>query len=75
MKKLLAMILVLAMSLSLVACGGSDDTASGDEGGAVDSVYAGFEPVELIGADSTGKGAAGQIFGEYVAERVSEITG
>lgn len=76
MKKLLAMMLVLAMCLSLVACGGgSDDSASGDEGGAAASIYAELEPVELIGADSTGKGAAGQIFGEYVAERVAEITG
>ncbi|MBP5751079.1 MAG: TRAP transporter substrate-binding protein, partial [Firmicutes bacterium] len=37
--------------------------------------YDALEPVELIGADSTGKGAAGQIFGEYVAQRVEEITG
>ena len=37
--------------------------------------YADLDEVELIGADSTGKGAAGQIFGEYVASRVEEITG
>jgi tripartite ATP-independent transporter DctP family solute receptor len=37
--------------------------------------YAGLEEIELIGADSTGKGAAGQIFGETVAEKVAEITG
>ena len=37
--------------------------------------YDSLDPVELIGADSTGKGAAGQIFGEYVAQRVDEITG
>lgn len=30
---------------------------------------------ELIGADSTGKGAAGQIFGEYVASQLEEISG
>ena len=29
---------------------------------------------ELILADSTGKGAAGQLFNEYVAKRVSELT-
>ncbi|MBR1565913.1 MAG: TRAP transporter substrate-binding protein [Oscillospiraceae bacterium] len=39
------------------------------------SAYDSLDPVELIGADSTGKGAAGQIFGEYVAQRVDEITG
>ena len=73
MKKLLALMLALAMCLSLVACGGSDSDA-GETGGTSDSAYAALEPVELIGADSTGKGAAGQIFGEYVAQRVSEIT-
>lgn len=37
--------------------------------------YDGLESVELIGADSTGKGTAGQRFGEYIAARVEEITG
>ncbi len=37
--------------------------------------YSELKPVELIGADSTGKGAAGQIFGELVAAKVDEITG
>lgn len=72
MKKFLALLLALMMCLSLVACGSSE------QGGEVveeDGEYAGLESVELIGADSTGKGAAGQIFGEYVAQRVSEITG
>jgi len=31
--------------------------------------------VELIGADNTSKGAAGQLFGELVAAKVDEITG
>jgi tripartite ATP-independent transporter DctP family solute receptor len=39
------------------------------------SAYEALDEVELIGADSTGKGAAGQIFGEYVASRVEELTG
>ena len=30
---------------------------------------------ELIGADSTGKNAAGQLWGEKIAQRVSELTG
>ena len=74
MKKFLALILALAMCLAMTACGGTDEPA---ETAAVDadSPYAALEPVELIGADSTGKGAAGQIFGEYVAARVAEITG
>ncbi len=33
------------------------------------------DTVTLIGADSTGKGAAGQLFGEYVAARTAELTG
>ena len=37
--------------------------------------YEDLEAVELIGADSTGQGAAGQIFGELVASKVDEITG
>ncbi len=32
------------------------------------------EKTELILADSTGKGAAGQLFNEYLAERIEELT-
>ena len=63
MKKMLAILMALLMVLGLCSVSFADDP------------YADLEPVELIGADSTGKGAAGQIFGEYVAQRVSEITG
>ena len=62
MKKMIAMLLVLMLAVSAAAF------AEGD-------AYADLKAIELIGADSTGKGAAGQIFGEYVAERVAEITG
>ena len=42
----------------------------------VDDVdYSALDAVELIGGDSTGKGAAGQLFGELVAEKVDAITG
>ena len=69
MKKLLAYLSAIAMVFALTACG--------DPGGTVEDTgeYAALDPVELIGADSTGKGTAGQLFGEYVAKRVSEITG
>ena len=77
MKKFLAMLLALAMCLALVACGG--ETTTEPEAEQQPEVEAGpydaLDPVELVGADSTGKGAAGQIFGEYVASRVAEITG
>ena len=74
MKKTLAILLALVMCFALVACG-SSDTPADPNASNVDPLYADLEPVELIGADSTGKGAAGQIFGEYVASRVAEITG
>ena len=50
----------------------ADTTAAAAADGAD---YSSLDPVELIGADSTGKGAAGQIFGEMVAQKVDEITG
>ncbi len=86
MKKLTAMLLAGAMIVSLAACGskneGTTSTPAANPGtstpapaasGAAD--YASLDPVELIGGDSTGKGAAGQIFGELVAQKVDEITG
>lgn len=74
MKKLVALLLMAMMVLSLAACEEAPAAAPAAAGDS-DSPYAALEAVELIGADSTGKGAAGQIFGEYVAQRVSEITG
>ncbi len=51
----------------------STPAASAPAPGGVD--YSSLDPVELIGADSTGKGAAGQLFGELIASKVDEITG
>ena len=70
MKRLIAILIVLCMVFAFIGC--SSNVENGESGS---SAYANLKPVELIGADSTGKGAAGQIFGEYVAKRVSEITG
>lgn len=76
MKKILALILALALCLALVACGESTTEPDNPEDPQTEAgPYDALDPVELIGADSTGKGAAGQIFGEYVASRVAEITG
>jgi len=44
MKKLLAMTLAMAMSLSLVACGGGDKGGSGSNGGSNGGSAAGKEP-------------------------------
>lgn len=79
MKKIIAVVLVSVMAISLAACGGDNKAAAANESSnsgekTNTSEYADLDPVELIGADSTGKGAAGQLFGEYVAKRVSEIT-
>ena len=66
-----AMIMLMAMMAVLAGCGTgeSNDVAQQDAG-----IYAGLESIELIGADSTAQGSAGQLWGQYVAERVSEIT-
>ena len=70
MKKTIILLLVLSVAFVAFA-GGNNETQSSTDS---NSPYAGLKAVELIGADSTGKGAAGQIFGEYVAKRVAEIT-
>lgn len=78
MKKITSLLLATAMVLSLAACGGGDKPASSGNastGASGADAYADLKAVELIGADSTGKGAAGQIFGELVASKVDEITG
>lgn len=88
MKKVISVALAAAMAASLAACGGSaasstaaagsaDSTgaASTDTAATGDYDYSSLEEVELVGGDSTGKGAAGQIFGELVASKVDEITG
>lgn len=78
MKKLIALLLALVLVDGLVACGSSSTPAAAPvttPAAASDDPYADLAPVELISADSTSKGAAGQVFQEYVAKRVDEITG
>jgi tripartite ATP-independent transporter DctP family solute receptor len=60
---------VMAVIMLIAACGCEKDPS--DEA-AVD--YSKLPALELIGADSTGKGSAGQVFGMYFAQRVMEIT-
>ena len=59
MKKILAILVSLTLLLTLCACGQEKNET---------------EKTELILADSTGKGAAGQLFNEMVAKRVAELT-
>lgn len=73
MKKILAFLLAAVMCLALCACGNSSSGGNTETTGG-DSAYAKLDPVELILADSTGKGAAGQLFNEYIAKRLPEIT-
>ena len=69
MKKIMVFVLTIAVVLSMAACGGTGNSAETEE-----NVYSKLEPVVLIGADSTGVGSAGQLFGQYFAQRVLEIT-
>lgn len=85
MKKTTAIILAAVMAASMTACGKGEAKTAGTQaavkqevqgGEAADtSSYENLDPVELVGADSTGKGAAGQLFGELVSAKVDEITG
>ena len=49
--------------------------AASEEAAVDASSFEGLEPVSLIGADNSSKGAAAQLFGELVAEKVDTITG
>lgn len=81
MKKITALIMALGMTFVLAACGGgsapasSSATPAGNPASATAGKYDHLKSVEIIGADSTGKGAAGQIFGELVAAKLDTITG
>ncbi|MDO4183424.1 MAG: TRAP transporter substrate-binding protein [Coriobacteriia bacterium] len=67
-----ALIIVgLAALLSYAGATANSDADLGD----VPAEYADLPTTVLIGADSAGKGSAGQLFGEYVAQRLQEITG
>ena len=49
--------------------------ASSTAGAADGADYSSLAPVELVGADASSKGAAAQMLGELVAEKVDAITG
>ena len=80
MKKLLIVLLIATMVLLPVACTQQqeapppappvEEQPEPSEGG-IDSL----EPVVLKGADNAGVGAAAQLYGELVTEKVKEITG
>ena len=69
MKKIPVFILTIAIVFSLTACGGAENKTAD-----ADNPYSKLPAVELIAADSTSEGTAGQLFGEYFAQRASEIT-
>lgn len=84
MKRILSLVMAMAMMFTLASCGGDTNPPASSSTGSdasvsssttTDDPYANLDPVELVGADSTGKGAAGQIFGELVTSKVAEITG
>ena len=80
MKRILVLLLVIAMGLTLIACSGQETATepeapeSQKDSTETESDYASLEPVQLIGADNAGVGAAAQLFGELIAEKVAEIT-
>lgn len=60
MKKIITILLILTICAACCACGAK--TVQTDDS------------IEFIGADSTGKGAAGQLFGELIAKKTKELT-
>ena len=63
--------LMCAALVGLSGCGGSSESSSSD----VPEEYKDLEATTLILADSTSKGSAGNLWGQEVAKRASEITG
>ena len=89
-KRYLAVFLSLALALTLTACGNTSAPASAAPSSAAPASsapapsasssvssadpYANLAPVVLRGADSSGKGAAGQQLGELVAKKLEKMT-
>lgn len=71
---LVSMVICFAI-LIIVLAWGAVSARSDDSLGDVPEAYKDLPTTVLVGADSTGKDSAGQYFGEYVAQRVGEITG
>lgn len=68
-------VLMVAALLGLAGCGSSDNSSSNSSSSNADDKYANLEATTLIMADNTGKGAAGNLWGEEISKRASEITG
>lgn len=64
--------LSLAAVIGLTACSGNKSSSSDSN---VPEQYKNLDSVTLIAGDSTGKGAAGQLWGEAFAKHVKEDTG
>lgn len=71
MKKQLCALLAAGLALSLTSCGIS---AFDDPDAGIDGPYGHLPRMELVAADTAGKDSAGQLFGELVAEKISEST-
>ncbi|MCR3956650.1 MAG: TRAP transporter substrate-binding protein [Gudongella sp.] len=81
MKKALILLMALIMVIVPVGCSQEAPAETPAEAPAETPAEApaeGFEalePVTLIGADNAGVGAAAQLYGELIAEKVADITG
>lgn len=67
MKKILVWILAVAAVCQLISCGKAENADNSNAPSAL-------KKIELIGADSTSEGSAGQLFGQYFSERAADIT-
>lgn len=65
------LLLAAAAALTLTSCGIS---AFDDPDAGIDGPYGHLPRMELVAADTAGKGSAGQLFGELVSAKTAEIT-
>ncbi|HHZ02090.1 MAG TPA: TRAP transporter substrate-binding protein [Tissierellia bacterium] len=81
MKKVLIILLIATILLLPVACTQGADAPTPaqpeqpEQPQQTEGGYDSLEPVVLIGADNAGVGAAAQLYGELITEKVKEITG
>lgn len=74
-KALLILVFAAIFAIAMVSLTGCSDDSSDSSSTTDASDYEDLDSVTLIMADGTGKGAAGNLWGEAITENVSEITG
>ncbi len=78
MKRFLALLLILVLGFTFVGCAKepteSNEDVENEEIVKSEDVFESLEPITILGADNAGVGAAAQLFGELIAEKVEEAT-